>query len=132
MTRRTYAGRRTAGPRFLGRDAIHGDCLSHLRMYPGVSVWDTADVGGGFPDLCVGWRGSTFLYELKGLAGRLTPAEDEWHRRFRGNVKVVHAPDGAQACQMILDDMGYPNWKPGGERDTNQTGLSEERQARPA
>ncbi len=112
MARRSYVGRRRAGPRNLGRDAIHQDCVTHLRMYPGVSVWDVADVGGGFPDLCVGFRGSTFLFELKGFGGRLTPAEDNWHRDFRGNAKVITAPDGPSACQKILDVIGYPDWKP--------------------
>ena len=46
------------------RDANQRKIVAALRRL-GMSVVITADVGGGFPDLVVGYRGVTYLVEVK-------------------------------------------------------------------
>lgn len=60
----------------------------------GVSVFDTHTIGGGFPDIVVGYQGNNYLFEIKDGAkprsGRkLTPKEIEFCRDWRGQVAVV-------------------------------------------
>lgn len=45
----------------------------------GATVSVTSDVGHGFVDLVVGFRGRNFLLECKTREGRLTPAQKHWH-----------------------------------------------------
>jgi hypothetical protein len=66
----------------------------------GASVTITSMVGGGFVDLVVGFRGSTFLVECKNPNGRgrnsLTPAEVEWFKSWKGGpAAVVNSPEEA-------------------------------------
>jgi len=69
----------------------------------GASVQSLADLGGGVPDLLVGWRSVNLLFELKDgskrpSARRLTPDEEQWHRRWRGHVTVVESVEHAMAA----------------------------------
>lgn len=61
----------------------------------GASVEPLHFVGGGFPDLAVGFRGQTFLLEIKDGSKppsrrRLTDDELDWHRRWAGQVAIVN------------------------------------------
>lgn len=48
------------------RDLNHAEIRDALRCVCGAeSVRDTADLGGGFPDLVVGWKGRTYMFEVK-------------------------------------------------------------------
>ena len=50
----------------------------------------------GCPDLLCGFRGSTFLLEVKAEKGRLTPDQLAWHKAWEGYpVKVVRSVDDA-------------------------------------
>jgi hypothetical protein len=80
-------------------DANHGEITDVLRG-AGASVWSTAGVGHGFPDLVVGWQGVNLLVEVKDgrkppSARRLTADEEQFHRRWLGQVAVVMAPGDA-------------------------------------
>jgi hypothetical protein len=60
----------------------------------GASVAILAAVGGGIPDLLVGFRGRNYLMEVKDPEQkpsdrRLTPDQAEWHALWRGQVAVV-------------------------------------------
>lgn len=60
----------------------------------GATVTPTHTAGQGFPDLAVGYRGSTYLIEVKDGAKvaskqKLTVAQVEWHAQWRGHVVVV-------------------------------------------
>jgi hypothetical protein len=60
----------------------------------GCTVAVTSSLGEGFPDVTVGLRMRTFLFELKDpakppSARKLTPAEQKWHDGWRGHVAVV-------------------------------------------
>jgi Holliday junction resolvase len=54
----------------------------------GATVVITADVGGGFPDLVVGWRGKTYLVEVKNLT-QLSAKQLEFIERWRGGPIIV-------------------------------------------
>jgi hypothetical protein len=68
----------------------------------GASVTPTHMVGRGFPDLVVGWRGGTYLLEVKVGNAKLTPAEMRWHRDWRGQVMIV------RTSQQAVDLLRYP------------------------
>jgi Holliday junction resolvase len=60
----------------------------------GATVEVSSAVGGGFPDLVCGYRGNTYLLEVKDgkkppSKRKLTPDQVEWHDRWRGQVAIV-------------------------------------------
>lgn len=67
----------------------------------GAFVQSLAAVGGGVPDLLVGFKRQTYLLEVKdGLkppsARELTPDQIEWHMNWNGGVcMVVNSVDEA-------------------------------------
>lgn len=63
----------------------------------GATVQALHTVGKGCPDLLVGFRGETYLLEVKtGSGDVLTPDELNWHLTWRGRpVAVVRSIDGA-------------------------------------
>lgn len=72
--------------------------VSALRAV-GATVATTHAVGAGFPDLVVGYRGVTYLLEVKSPRGRLTRDQVTWHGEWRGHVAVVRGE--AQALAAI-------------------------------
>lgn len=62
-------------------------------------MFDAADMGGGFPDLVVGYRGVTYLLEVKGPGGKLRPSQVSFFARWRGGpVREVKTRDAALAA----------------------------------
>ncbi len=61
----------------------------------GASVALLHRVGEGVPDLLVGWKGRNLLVEVKGLSGKLTPAQGRWHDEWCTDVHVVRSVQGA-------------------------------------
>ena len=87
-------------------DANQAEVVDALRAV-GATVDSAASMGGGFPDLVVGYKGATFLIEVKnaeGLNGRvrrgqgMTPDQVRWHARWRGHVAVVSSAEEALAA----------------------------------
>ena len=80
-------------------DANQSQIVAALRA-AGASVTILAGVGCGCPDLLIGWRDHNLLMEVKNLEGRgnrLTAAETEWIRIWRGQVVIVNNIDEALA-----------------------------------
>lgn len=70
-----------------------------LRM-AGATVQSIATVGGGCPDILVGFRGKNYLMEIKDgskppSARKLTSHETKWHKEWRGQVAVVESIEDA-------------------------------------
>ena len=61
----------------------------------GAIVTPTHQIGHGFPDLVVGYRGQNYLLEVKEPHGRLTADEATWHDCWRGQVRIVRSVDEA-------------------------------------
>lgn len=83
-------------PRYANRvDRNHAEVKDGLEAaLPGVSVFDAFGAGRGFPDLVVGYRGLTYLYEVKDgekspSARKLTNAQLGFHGNWQGHVAVV-------------------------------------------
>lgn len=77
--------------RFGRRDSTHRQVVDALKAL-GASVFDCADVGGGFPDLVVGYRGLTYLIEVKSSRGKLRESQHEFAAGWRGGrVYVVRS-----------------------------------------
>lgn len=85
-------------------DANHEQIVKGLRAI-GATVRSTAMVGDGFPDLAVGFRGDTFLLEVKDGAKspsrrQLTEAEREFHLGWKGRAGIVHSLE--EAIDLVL------------------------------
>lgn len=55
----------------------------------GCTVADTSAVGFGFPDICVGLVGLTYLVEIKDENGRLSESQERFIRDWRGGRIAV-------------------------------------------
>jgi hypothetical protein len=98
-----HRGPRVTSVRRRGRvDDNHAAIVGLLRGC-GCSVFSTAGVGDGFPDLVVGFHDVTHLIEIKdGLKPpskrRLTDDERAWHETWQGEpVYIVESLRGAEA-----------------------------------
>ena len=98
MRGKSSCGRRV--PKFAAKvDANQPGIVAGLRA-AGCTVAPAHAVGRGFPDLVVGYRGCTYLLEVKDgdkppSARKLTPAQVDWHAAWRGHVAVVCTLDEA-------------------------------------
>ena len=86
------------------RDNNHRAIVQALRKI-GCSVADTASMGKGFPDLVVGYRGKTFLVEVKnettGYGKRgLNPLQKQFREKWLGS-KIIIACDVEQIIKQI-------------------------------
>jgi len=79
-------------------DANQKGIVDNLRAI-GASVWPLS--GKGIPDLLVGYRGDTFLLEVKiDHHAQLRPAQKAFHESWRGGpIAVVTSFD--EACAAI-------------------------------
>ena len=78
-------------------DANQTEIVEALRAV-GASVQSLATVGGGCPDIAVGWRGKVWLIEIKDRS-RFTPAQKKWHRDWQGKAYVAN--DANEALEII-------------------------------
>lgn len=84
-------------------DANQSEIVAALRA-AGATVTPTHSAGEGFPDLAVGFRGQSFLIEVKDgskppSARKLTPDQQKWHAAWRGQKAV--ASTVAEALAVI-------------------------------
>ena len=73
-------------------DSNQQQIIDELRAI-GVSVRPTHQVGSGFPDLVVGFRGVTLLVEVKTPTGRLTPEQIFFFDDWRGAAMVAETAE---------------------------------------
>ena len=87
-------------------DRNQPEIVAALRQL-GCTVQPLHAVGEGCPDLMVGWQGKTYALEVKdGLRApsdrKLTPAQVNWHRDWRGHVATVNS------VREALEAIGIP------------------------
>ena len=88
MSIKRYAARRDNNERAIV-DALEG---------VGATVVSISE--NGVPDLLVGWRGETYLIEVKGKRGKLTPPQEAFIGGWDGSpVRVVRSVN--EALQAI-------------------------------
>jgi Holliday junction resolvase len=84
-------------------DHNQAEIVRALRAY-GCSVTVLSSVGDGCPDLLCGFHEKNILFECKNLDGRgdrLTPAETDWIKNWRGQIAIIF--DIEQALAVIED-----------------------------
>ena len=79
-------------------DANQADIVKALRTC-GVSVQSLATVGKGCPDLVASDGQDTWLIEVKGPKGKLTPDQVEFISNWRGTVHIIRTVD--EALQLV-------------------------------
>ncbi len=89
-------------------DANQPEIVAKLRDLPGVTVQILSAVGDGCPDLAVGYRGRTFLLEVKDgskppSAQALTDDQQVWHLDWRGHVAIVRSFEEAREAIGYLE-----------------------------
>jgi Holliday junction resolvase len=87
-------------------DSNQPDIVKALRQ-AGASVTSLASVGNGCPDLLVGIRKVTTVFEVKDGSKppskrKLTDAEQDWHDAYRGSVYIVESVEQALAALAAL------------------------------
>lgn len=85
------------------RDANHGEIVAALRAV-GCTIVDLAAVGGGVPDLLVGYRGVNLLVEVKDGSRvpserRLRPSQVAFRDQWRGQWAQVGTV--GQALELV-------------------------------
>lgn len=93
--------RRRKKPVFHGKDASQDAIVAALKAI-GASVHDMSRVGGGFPDLAVGYQNRNYFLEAKPETGtkkqlNLRETQVKWHAAWKGQVAKVHTPEEAIA-----------------------------------
>ena len=79
------------------RDANESSIVDALRAV-GATVERLS--GPDLPDLLVGFKGLTWIAEVKNENGKVRPGQAEWHRQWRGSaVWVLRCPE--DALEMI-------------------------------
>lgn len=84
-------------------DDNHNEIVAALRQI-GASVQSLASVGGGVPDVLVGYRERNIILEIKDGSKppsrrRLTDAEAKWHSEWKGQVATVNSVE--EAIQVV-------------------------------
>lgn len=79
-------------------DRNHAEIINALRKIPNLSVFSTHEVGKGFPDIVIGYKGVNYLIEIKDgnkppSARKLTDAELQFHYNWKGQIKIVNNLD---------------------------------------
>ncbi len=75
-------------------DRNHAEIINALRKIPNLSVFSTHEVGKGFPDIVVGYKGVNYLIEIKDgkkspSARKLTDSEIEFHLNWKGQCAII-------------------------------------------
>ena len=65
----------------------------------GCSVFDLSNAGGGLCDLLVGLVGVNLLVEIKKPKGKLTPAQTDFFKTWKGQKSVITTQ--AEAIQLV-------------------------------
>ena len=66
----------------------------------GYSVQHLHTVGGGCPDIVVGYGGANYLFEIKSRGGKLTQDEAIFFEVWRGQVNVIYSVEDALAIMQ--------------------------------
>ena len=64
-------------------DSNQAQIIADLKKI-GVSVLNLSRVGGGCPDILVGWQGKNILIEIKTAKGNLNDSQIEFFKEWKG------------------------------------------------
>lgn len=91
------------------RDGNHAEIIAALRK-AGMSAIDLGAVGGGCPDIAIGWRGVTALVEIKDGAltpgcRKLTADQEAFFASWGGLAFVATSPQNAIDQMTVAVEM---------------------------
>ena len=86
-------------------DSNHAEIIKALRKIPNLSVFSTHEVGKGFPDIVIGYKGINYLIEIKDgkkspSQRKLTDVELDFHLSWNGQIDTIKNLD--ELLQIIL------------------------------
>lgn len=89
-------------------DANQSEVVAAFRA-AGATVQHLHMVGGGCPDILIGYRGHNYLFEIKDGSKppsrrKLTEAEQEFVDMWNGQVDIVESPEDALEKLFIKGD----------------------------
>lgn len=94
------SGMREEDMRRRARVDLNQPCIVATLRKLGASVAHTHTVSQGFPDIAIGYRGATYLAEIKD--GTLSPSrreltvdEERFHKDWRGHVVILQSIEDA-------------------------------------
>ena len=87
-------------------DANQPEIVRSLRKL-GCTVFPTSNLGSGFPDILVGFRGHNWLFEIKDSnqppsKQQLTDDEKDFHAAWNGQVAVITSAEDAMDIMCLL------------------------------
>lgn len=82
-------------------DANHNEIVSALEG-AGASVQSLTRVKFGCPDICVGYHGVNYLFEIKVKKGKLTPSEERFFSEWKGQAVVIRSAEDALKVMGLL------------------------------
>jgi len=68
----------------------------------GATVAHIHSVGGGVPDIIIGYKGKTTIIEIKDGTGALTPKEKDFADKWRGSLYICR---DVEECESVLWDL---------------------------
>jgi len=87
-------------------DANQQEVMDYLRK-EGFTVWDTHELGGGFPDIVVGCEDGNVLVEIKQPGGKLNEKEQNFFDTWKGYKTIAYSGEDAYCkIRMILGIRG--------------------------
>lgn len=83
-------------------DSNQAELIRHAAAL-GASCVSLTPMGGGCPDYLIGHRGATYLVEIKGLRGQLTPDQRQFIRDWQGShVHVLRTTEDVERLLIGL------------------------------
>ena len=83
-------------------DANQTEIVSCIRQI-GATVQDLSTVGGGCPDIIVGYKKVNYFFEIKTKQGKLNKRQIKWHDHWQGQVHVIR--DEMEAFEIMRVDL---------------------------
>lgn len=88
--------------RYAKVDQNQGEIVEALRAC-GVSVQSLASIGKGCPDLVAAKGSMTWMIEVKGPKGKLTPDQIDFIQNWKGDVHIVRTVNDALELVGVVE-----------------------------
>ncbi len=83
-------------------DANQADLVKYIRSL-GASVQHLYAVGGGVPDIIIGYNGKNYLAEVKTLKGKLNPLQVMWFEAWGGQCQVIRTKEDINELLGVIE-----------------------------
>lgn len=83
----------------MAKYSYHQLDANHKVIRDGLKARGASTYSGGPLDLIVGFRGRTFLLEVKTVKGKVRPSQDAFLAAWNGHAEIVRTLE--EACQVV-------------------------------